>query len=505
MKEHHCNTLIIGAGPAGLTAGHALGKAGRHVTVLEKDGIVGGIARTETHDGYAFDIGGHRFFTKVDVINDLWKELLPPEDWISCKRLSRIYYHKTFFYYPLRLGNVLTGLGPWNSFLILMSYLRARIVPHPKEETFEEWVVNRFGQRLYATFFRSYTEKVWGIPCSEIQADWAAQRIQGLSFVSVIKNALLGSVAVNSKRQIKTLIDSFEYPRLGPGMLWGRTAEKIKELGGEVRLNTSVERIQMDGNRVVAVETNGGGTRERWTADHFISSMPLRDWVEALSPPPPPEVLQAAKNLKYRDFLTVALMINRAEIFPDNWIYIHDPDVKVGRVQNFKNWSPEMVPDPDKTCLGLEYFCFEGDGLWSMDDEALVALAGRELAEINLVRESEIEGGVVIRMPKAYPVYDNLYAESVRVLRAYMESLSNAQTVGRNGMHRYNNQDHSMLTALMAAHNVGGETHNPWEVNLESDYHENKGPGDAAREKLYRDLASTQPPVPKRKETRKEE
>ena len=405
-----------------------------------------------------------------------------------------------FFYYPLRVGNVLKGLGPRNSFLILMSYLRARMVPHPKEETFEEWVVNRFGKRLYETFFKSYTEKVWGIPCSEIQADWAAQRIQGLTFSSVVKNAILGSVAVNNKRHIKTLIDSFVYPRRGPGMLWGRAAEKITGAGGRIHFQCEVKQIHMEGNRVAEVEVDNRGVSEKWTADHVISSMPLREWVRAMTPAPPPEVLQAADQLKYRDFLTVAVMVNRAEVFPDNWIYIHDPGVKVGRVQNFKNWSVEMVPDPAKTCLGLEYFCFEGDGIWNMADGDLVALAGRELATINLVRESEIEGGVVVRMPKAYPVYDNRYAESVRILREYMQTLANAQTVGRNGMHRYNNQDHSMLTALMAAKNVIGGDHDPWEVNLEESYHEKKGPGNSDREHIYRDLASTQPRVPRRKE-----
>jgi protoporphyrinogen oxidase len=339
------DVVIIGAGPAGLTAGYELAAAGRSLVVLEKDGLVGGIARTVSHNGYLFDIGGHRFFTKVDMIDALWREMLEPDEWVTCARLSRIFYNKRFFYYPLRMGNVIAQLGFWNSLRILLSYFRAHFFPRAEEKSFEDWVVNRFGERLYRTFFKSYTEKVWGIPCSEIQADWAAQRIQGLSFISAVKNALLGAAAGAKGDKIGTLINTFQYPRRGPGMLWRRVTEKIERMGGAVHLNRPVTRIHHAGGRVIEVETTNGEQRQVWRGNHFISSMPLSEWVLALSPAPPTDVLEAARALKYRDFLTVAVMINQPALFPDHWIYIHDPSVHVGRIQNFKKtgvrkWCP---------------------------------------------------------------------------------------------------------------------------------------------------------------------
>jgi protoporphyrinogen oxidase len=486
-------TVIIGAGPAGLTAAYELCKAGMESVVLEKDDIVGGIARTVNYKGYHFDIGGHRFFTKVKAVENMWHEVLG-EDFLVCNRLSRIYYDKKFFYYPLRASNALFGLGMWNSFLIVLSYIKAQLFPDKPEETLEQWVSNRFGRRLYRIFFKTYTEKVWGIPCREIRAEWAAQRIKGLSLLTALRNALLNS---NNGEVIKTLIDSFHYPKLGPGMMWQRVSDMINQRGGKVQLGTEVAKILWEKDRVVAIEARRNGQKELITGSHFISSMPVRELFEKFEPAVPEHVLKAATNLNYRDFLTVVLIINKPDVFPDNWIYIHDPDVKVGRIQNFKNWSPYMVPDHNKTCLGLEYFCFKGDGMWSMADEKLIELGKRELDILGLVRASEVEDGTVVRMPKAYPVYDSTYPESLRVIRSFLDSIENLQLVGRNGMHKYNNQDHSMLTAMLAVKNILGANYDLWQVNVDQEYHEEIRYND--KEEQYSQftlLSSTQPKVP---------
>jgi len=475
------DVVIIGGGPAGLTAAYELAKAGARSVVLEKDDVVGGIARTVNHNGYRFDIGGHRFFTKVPAVEALWREVLAEGEFLRRQRLSRIYYRKKFFHYPLRTWNALLGLGVLNSAWILASYGWAQLFPRRPERTFEQWVTNRFGARLYQTFFKSYTEKVWGLPCSEISAEWAAQRIRGLSLLAALKNAFLPQQTGNKQAVIKTLIDAFDYPRLGPGQMWETMAELVCQRGSEVRCGAGVARIFHADQRVEAVEVNGA----RVAGTHFISSMPLRELIQKLSPAAPAAVQQAANGLKYRDFLTVALVINRRDVFPDNWIYIHDPDVKLGRIQNFKNWSPAMVPDANQTCLGLEYFCFEGDGLWTMSDAELIELGKRELAVVGLARAAEVVDGAVVRMPKAYPVYDAHYAEHLAVVRSYLAQFTNFQVVGRNGMHRYNNQDHSMYTAMLAARNILGSQYDLWDVNAEQEYHE-----------TVTRLESTQPRVP---------
>ena len=472
IKEQK-KVLIIGGGPAGLTAGYQLSKAGVKSVVLEKDGVVGGISRTVNFNNYYFDIGGHRFFTKIEQVEDLWKEVLGP-DLLRRKRLSRIYYHSKFFHYPLQPLNALFGLGLWNSFLIGTSYMKAKVFPTKDEKSLEEWVSNRFGTRLFNTFFKTYTEKVWGIPCSELRAEWAAQRIKGLSLITALKNALMkpGNGGKDKKAVIKTLIDEFDYPKLGPGMMWETVARSIEEKGSEVRLGAEVVGIRWEKDRVTAVDIKRDGRVETVAGTDFISSMPIREAIQNLNPPPPGKVLEAASQLKYRDFLTVALVIDREEVFPDNWIYIHDEKVKVGRIQNFKNWSPFMVPDPSKTCLGLEYFCFEGDSMWTMPDAQLIELAAREAEALGFVKKGEVESGKVVRMPKAYPVYDSVYQSSLEVMRGFLDSINNLQLVGRNGQHRYNNQDHSMLTAMMAAENVLGQTHDLWQVNVDEEYHE---------------------------------
>ena len=496
MNSNDLKVAIIGAGPAGLTAAYQLCKSGIPSIVLEQDSVVGGIARTVRHNGCYFDIGGHRFFTKVKVIEDLWHEILSEENFLKRSRLSRIYYNKRFFDYPLRLSNALFGLGFRNSFLILLSYIYAWFFPIRNETTFEDWVCNRFGRRFYETFFKSYTEKVWGIPCSQLSAEWAAQRIRGLSLKRALKSALLPKVNVAKKDVIKTLIDSFHYPKRGPGMMWETVAEIVQKNGCTLQMNCGVKRILWQGSRVAAIEVERGDGLQQIRASHFISSMPLRELIEKLSPSPCEEVRNAASRLSYRDFLTVGLVIGKADLFPDNWIYIHDPQVKVGRIQNFKNWSPFMVSDPNKSCVGLEYFCFEGDSLWSMPDEALIELAKRELETLGLGRAADVESGAVARMPKAYPVYDTGYGDALKVVRSFLGQFENLYPVGRNGMHKYNNQDHSMLTAMFAVENIKGAKHNIWAVNDEQEYLEQETQSSVDRNTALRDLAASQPQVP---------
>ncbi len=459
---------IVGAGPAGLTAAYILARDGVRVTVLEADDVVGGISRTASYKGYRFDIGGHRFFTKIGPVERLWHEILGSE-FIQVPRLSRIHYGGKFFDYPLKAGNALRGLGIWNAVLIVLSYAWSHLRPYPVEENLEQWVSNRFGKRLYRIFFKTYTEKVWGIPCTEIRAEWAAQRIQGLSLAKAILNA-----ASLQKRSdsIKTLINEFQYPRLGPGQMWETATTRVRELGGEVLLRHEVSGIELETGRVRAVNVRTDAGERRIEADHVISTMPIRNLVRSLSPAVPDAVRRAADGLNYRDFLTVALMVDQEDLFPDNWIYIHTPGVKVGRIQNFNNWSRAMVPEPGKTCLGMEYFCFEGDGLWTSRDEDLIELAKGELGELGLADPAKVFDGCVVRMPKAYPVYDSKYSAHLADVRAHIDAIPNLHTVGRNGMHKYNNQDHSMLTAMMAVANMHGSSHDVWSVNTDYEYHE---------------------------------
>jgi protoporphyrinogen oxidase len=497
MEDHgEKQVVIIGGGPAGLTAAYELCKAEVASVVLEKESIVGGLSRTINYKGYHFDIGGHRFFTKVKAVDDLWREVLPEGDFLRRKRLSRVYYNGHFLHYPLRFSSTLFHIGIRNGALVLLSYLRARAFPEKRVETFEQWVTNHFGKRFYQLFFKTYTEKVWGIPCEQITADWAAQRIKDLSLGVALRNLFVKPRAGDRRAAIRTLIDEFDYPKRGPGMMWETMAALVGERGGTVRLGTKIEKIEWRDHRVRRVEVTRDGRRETVEGSHFISSMPIRELIGRLSPPAPEEVQQAAASLNYRDFVTVILIINRRDIFPDNWIYIHDPEVKMGRIQNFKNWSPHMVTDPEKTCLGLEYFCFEGDGLWTMTDEELTELGKREVEKVCLVQGSEVEDAVVIRVPKAYPVYDRTYKEALEVIRGFLGRIVNLQLVGRNGMHKYNNQDHSMLTAMLAVKNILGASYDLWAVNTEPEHLEEKIELEAVDQ--YRRLASTQPIVPER-------
>ncbi|MFQ5698078.1 MAG: NAD(P)/FAD-dependent oxidoreductase [Myxococcota bacterium] len=463
--------VIIGAGPAGLTAAWELAKLGIAAVLFEADPLVGGIARTDCYRGYRFDIGGHRFFTKVEEVQRIWEEILG-DDLIVRPRLSRIFYRGCFFDYPLRPLNALQGLGALESLRIGLSYLRAKLLPSREEANFEQWVSNRFGWRLYSIFFKTYTEKVWGIPCTELGADWAAQRIKNLDLLTAVRSALLGS-GRRGKQVVTSLIEQFHYPRLGPGMMWERASERLSERGYETHLESRVVRLRHRDGRITAVTVRSADGEERQvTGAHFLSSMPIRSLVRALDPPPPPEVTAAADRLRYRDFLTVVLIVDEPDLFPDNWIYIHSSDVHLGRIQNFKNWSPDMVPDPGKSSLGLEYFVHEGDALWSASDAELVELGRRECAQLGLVDPDKVIDGCVVRMPKAYPIYDPGYRDAIEGVRAWLQKLSNLQLIGRNGQHRYNNQDHSMVTAIYAARNLAGASYDIWSVNVDQDYHE---------------------------------
>jgi len=468
------STVIFGAGPAGLTAAWELIHNGVPVQVLEaEEAIVGGIARTASYKGFRFDIGGHRFFTKAEEVKKLWHQILSPDDWLTVPRLSRIYYKGKFFAYPLKPFDALSKLGVGQTALCILSYARYKAFPLKKEESLEDWVINRFGRRLYEVFFKTYTEKVWGIPCDKISADWAAQRIKGLSLVGAIKNAFSKGSQGKDGEVVKTLIEEFEYPKLGPGMMWDRAKEKVQLKGAEVHMGSPVSTLEWGDGRLLAAETGGAGGPKVFQATNFISTLPIRELIGMLEPDAPGDVQRAAKALSYRDFLTVVLIVNRETLFPDNWIYIHDPSVRLGRVQNFKNWSPEMVPDLSKTALGLEYFCNEGDDLWEMSEQDLIALGSDEISKLGLCNIADVEDGTVVRMKKTYPVYDEHYEKNVNTVRRFLEKeMPNLQLVGRNGMHKYNNQDHSMMTALLAARNILGETWDPWNVNTDAEYHE---------------------------------
>jgi protoporphyrinogen oxidase len=498
------DVAIIGAGPAGLTAAYLLTKQGLSVTVIEKDErYVGGISRTVEHEGYRFDIGGHRFFSKSQEVVDLWNEILP-DDFIQRPRMSRIYYEGRFYSYPLRAFEALFNLGIWRSTLCMASYAWAKAWPNKSIRSFEDWTVNQFGHKLYSIFFKTYTEKVWGMPCDEMSADWAAQRIKGLSLGAAVLDGLKRSFGLNKKpndgMETKTLLETFRYPRQGPGMMWEAARDRVVEGGNYVLMGHSFKQLTQDQatGRWKMQANKADGSVVTIDAAHIISSAPMRELAARIHPLP--ATFSEASALRYRDFLTVALMIKSDDLFPDNWIYIHDSKVKVGRVQNFRSWSPEMVPDPSVACVGLEYFCFEGDGLWSSSDDELVALATKELAILGLTRAEDVIGGAVVRQEKAYPVYDDDYAANVAAMTDELEArYPTLHMVGRNGMHRYNNQDHAMMTAMLTVRNIvaGKRVYDIWGVNEDAEYHESGSEGEQAALASVRDVPTRVVPARK--------
>jgi protoporphyrinogen oxidase len=480
-RKQKPRVVCIGAGPAGLTAARRLASDGVPVTVLERDPRhVGGISRTENYKGFRFDVGGHRFFSKSREIEALWDEILG-DQMIVRPRKSRIFYNGQLFDYPLRAFDALRKLGLFESARCMGSYAWARLFPMKDPQTFEEWVSNEFGRRLYRIFFETYTEKVWGMKCKEISADWAAQRIKGLSLGGAVRSALtprwLSRMQHDRNGTPKTLIESFRYPKLGPGQMWEACAEQVEALGGQVLLGQDVQHLEFrpeSGDWLVEA-VSGNGERTRYEADHVISTSAIAELATFIQPAPPEPVLSAARALRYRDFLTVALIVRDVDCFDDNWIYIHDSAVKVGRIQNFKSWSPHLVPDPELNCLGLEYFCFSGDGLWESEDEALIRLADEELIKLGLVSPGYVVDGTVIRQPRAYPVYDENYEDRISLFREWLDKeRPGLHLIGRNGMHKYNNQDHAMMTGLLTAENIlaGKQKFDVWQVNQDAEYHE---------------------------------
>ena len=457
--------VIAGAGPAGLAAAYDLARRDTPSVLLEADESVGGLSRTFELDGNRFDFGGHRFFTHNAEVGALWREVLGPELLVR-ERLSRIYYNRRFLHYPLRPLNAVRGIGPINSVRALASVLAARLRPIQPEVSFADWVTNRFGRVLYRAFFKTYTEKVWGIPDTEINADWAAQRIRKLS----LGKAILHALGLGPSETDATLIDRFDYPRLGPGQMYEQMAQTIAARGAEVRLGCPVVAVHHAGGRVEAITCRGDDGDVRLPASHLLSSIPITELVAVADPAPPGEVLDAARSLRYRGLIAVNLVLTGNPRLPDNWIYLHDADVRAGRMQFYRNWSPAMAASPELDPVGLEYFSTVGDDLWSLSDAELVQTALEDLDRMGLRGRGTVAGSLVIRSARAYPVYDQGYAERVAILRGWTDGLANLDCIGRNGQFRYNNMDHAILTGLLAVRRLFGEAVDPWSVNEEAEY-----------------------------------
>ena len=466
MNGH--KTIIIGSGPAGMGCAYNLAEKGKAFLLIDENHQAGGLCRTIDFKGYLFDIGGHRFLTRSREVEELWHKILAG-DLLRVKRLSRICYRKRFFKYPLSFSDTLWNLGLVESGLCFLDYLRYKFFPSADNSTFEGWIINNFGRRLYNIFFKTYTEKVWAVACRDLSADWAKERIRGLSLKVAIKNSLPGK----KKSAPKTLSEEFLYPKVGPGEFYSGLQKACLARGGKFRFDTKVVRIRHDGREVLAVETEATLTGEKTMveADYLFSSMPLPDIIRILEPRPPEYVARAASQLKFRGLITVNVIMDKEDIFPDQWIYVHSPEVRLGRIQNFKNWSPAMVPDAKKTSLGLEYFCTQGDELWQKDDINMINFALNELEKIGIVNRRYLIDAFVVRQPNAYPFYSMGYLKNVNLILDYLSGFCNLQTIGRSGLFRYDNSDHSLLTGIRAANNFLDDRHqDPWQLNMKREY-----------------------------------
>jgi len=464
--------LVIGAGPAGISCAHHLATQGHRVTVWDRNSRVGGLARTENFQGFRFDVGPHRFFTKNDMVDELWTEMAG-EDLVEVDRLTRILYDGKLFRYPLKPFDALVGLGLGTSTKAVLSYMAAQFSQSTQQPAhFEEWVSNKFGAVLYEIFFKHYTEKVWGIPCSKISGDWATQRIRGLSLGSVILNSCLPFL--NKSGNVKSLVDSFKYPKFGAGQTFERMAALTQVLDGTVCLNRTVTRLQCEGNRVVAVEATENGRSISEDVDFVFSSMPLATLVNKLHPSVPENIQNSARSLYYRDHLCVNLIIDKKVVFPDNWIYVHSPQMKCSRLTSYGNFSADMLGTPEMSAIAVEYFCFHYDDMWNADDTWLIKFAVDELESLGFITKNQVVDGYVCREPDSYPAYHLEYRGHVDSIREHLLKIENLSCIGRGGMYRYNNQDHAMLSGVLAARNYLGEDHDIWEVNVEDEYLEEK-------------------------------
>lgn len=463
------SVIIIGAGPAGLTSALLLAKEGHRVIVYESDNeYVGGLSRTVTHNGYRFDIGGHRFFTKEKIVSDFWKDILQ-DDMLKRKRISRIFYKQKFLSYPLNPSELIFRLNPFETLSFMISFFRTRLFPIKKQDNFENWVISNFGKKLYLAFFKSYTEKVWGMNCSAISSDWAVQRINNLNIYTLIKRTLKQLFRIRGN-DVKSLIEEFDYPKYGPGMLWEKVRDEVLKYGGEIILGEKVSSIHQDNNGKWIAKLASGISG--FPADDVISTAPLREFIKGINPPPPASILNAVNDFTYRSFVTIAIMFKGQNYFPDNWIYIHDPRVKVGRIQNYGNWSSYMTPGLDHVCYGLEYFCQRNDDFWQLSDLEMFALAKEELKVLGIKYSEEELDFKVIKSPYAYPIYDLSYKDRLDLVQTYLKQYTNLHPIGRSGLHRYNNQDHSIKTAMLACENIslGYKKFNPWNVNQDAEY-----------------------------------
>jgi protoporphyrinogen oxidase len=464
---------VIGAGPAGLSTAYVLSKSKSDAVVLEMSGAIGGISRTVVRDGFRFDLGGHRFFTKDDEVEDFFREVLGDEIiWVN--RSSKIFYLNKYFDYPLTPTNALLGMGVGTTAKCLADYGFVKvknIFSKPEVVSLEDWVSNEFGNELFKLFFKNYTEKVWGIDCDQICAEWAAQRIKGLSLRVAIKDAIMPS---RTNGKVATLIDKFMYPRLGIGRLSERMADAVGDLGNEVRMHSRVTAVNHEDDVIKSVEIEAEGGSYQLELDHLCSSMPLTELVLAMRPHAPDAVVEAARSLRYRDLVTVNVMVDKPQVTDQTWIYIHDPSIRLGRIHEPKNWSAAMAP-ADKSSIVAEFFCFKDGDIWNMDDEDLIKLTVGELDErLGFFRADEVIDAFVVRIPKAYPMYELGYEEPLETIKDYVDRFKNLQIVGRYGTYKYNNMDHSMMTGILAARNILGEEHDVYDVNKAAEYHEEK-------------------------------